>query len=266
MEKNPNLQTVDVLENTMSEMIEQIMSIPDDTLTNENLEMVKGMFRGAFTPAMREKCIKDIIEQFELDNMSKSAAKEFADSIHLSLAELLEAIAPSKEKAQLLTMIFDIFTELTDAAVEQYRNFTLTIPMKIGENGHIPTYAHETDAAADIYSAETITIPAHSISNFVKTEMRFALPEGWVAHIAPRSSIGANTPLRLSNELGIIDSEYRGEVKILFDNISDSDYTINKGDRIAQMWIEPVYKFKPQLVDILGATVRAEGGFGSTGQ
>ena len=261
MEKN-----VDTLEKSLSGLIDQVMELPENSITEENIDILKSMFSGMFTPQITKKLVDEMMEGFEAEAFTRAQAEEFASTLKVSFAELIEATAPSKNRAVILTTIFDSVCDIVNKAVDQYHNYAIELPIKIGENGHIPTYAHETDAAADIYAAETITIPARSISNMVKTEMRFALPEGWVAHIAPRSSIGANTPLRLSNELGVIDSSYRGEVKIIFDNISDSNYIINKGDRIAQMWIEPVYRFKPQLVDILTATDRGEGGFGSTGK
>ena len=115
-------------------------------------------------------------------------------------------------------------------------------------------------------NSEDMVIPAHSLSNKVHTGVRIALPENWVFFLDPRSSIGAKTGLRLSNSLGVIDEEYRGEVIVLYDNISDSDYEIKAGDRIAQGWPQPVYRFKAVVVDSLPDTERGEGGFGSTGK
>jgi dUTP pyrophosphatase len=70
----------------------------------------------------------------------------------------------------------------------------------------------------------------------------------------------------MSNSCAIIDTAYTGDVTILFDNISDSDYTINAGDRIAQLWVEPVYRFKAKQVDVLYETERNDAGIGSTGK
>ena len=83
--------------------------------------------------------------------------------------------------------------------------------------------------------------------------------------IFPRSSTGAKTTLRLSNSVGIIDSGYRGELGVLFDNTSVGTVEIKKGDRIAQLLIMPSYRFMPKVVDILEDSDRGEGGFGSTG-
>ena len=140
------------------------------------------------------------------------------------------------------------------------------MPLTLEKGATAPSYAHETDTGADLSALETVVVPAHSIGNKIHTGVRIALPENWTAYIVPRSSIGAKTPLRLSNSIGVIDSDYRGELGILYDNISDSDYTINAGDRIAQLIVMPAYHFKAQVVDILPETERSEGGFGSTGK
>jgi len=111
-----------------------------------------------------------------------------------------------------------------------------------------------------------MTLAPHSLSNMVHTGLRIALPEGWAAYILPRSSIGMKTGLRLSNSVGVIDSEYRGEIGVMYDNHSDSEYIIHKGDRIAQMIVMPIHQFRPEVVDTLDNTSRGEDGFGSTGK
>ena len=73
------------------------------------------------------------------------------------------------------------------------------------------------------------------------------------------------TPLRLSNSVGLIDSGYRGELGVLYDNTSDEPYTVNAGDRIAQLLVMPSYRFQAKVVDILADSDRGEGGFGSSG-
>ena len=133
------------------------------------------------------------------------------------------------------------------------------------EGAQVPTYAHDDDAAADMYAFEDITIQPHTHGTPVGTGVHIQLPEGWVAFVLPRSSMGAKTPLRLSNSVGVIDSGYRGEVRAIYDNISDDPYEIHKGDRIAQMLVMPSYRFKANVVDSLTDSDRGEGGFGSTG-
>lgn len=128
-----------------------------------------------------------------------------------------------------------------------------------------PEYAHMSDACADIYADETVTIKPNETA-LVSTGIALAVPMGYVAHIYPRSSIGAKTPLRLANSVGVIDSEYRDEIKVIYTNAGTEDYTIQKGDRIAQMSIDtsPMARFH-RVPNIKEIGEDRGGGIGSTG-
>lgn len=247
-------------------LIEQIMAIKDEELNDNNIEIVTSMMRGAFTDRVKTLAIESILQSFQESALSRTEAKQSVDDMHSGLDEMIEVLQVSNHKKQILKAIFEEFVGTFDAALEHYLNFNIVLPIKLDENAQVPTYAHVTDAAADLYAAETIVIPAHSQSTMVNTGVHIALPEGWMAMIFPRSSIGSKTGLRLSNSAGIIDSDYRGILGVLYDNISNEDYTINAGDRIAQLMVMPSYRFKPQVVDILPTTERGENGFGSSGK
>lgn len=248
------------------EVIEQIMSIPEDSLNDTTIDVISGMIHGALTPKIKEESVKSVIQGFEDENLSRSQAEEIVAQSKNAIKDAINELDPSPNKRALLDAAFDFFYEVFDEAFEKYHSYAFELPIKLENGGQMPTYAHDTDACADVYASKDIVIPAHSCSTKVPTGLRIALPEGWVAKIAPRSSIGAKTGLRLSNSIGIIDADYRGEIGVLYDNISDSDYEIKAGDRIAQVWVERVERFKPALVDILPATERGLGGFGSTGR
>jgi len=248
------------------DMIEQIMTIPEESLNEDSVEIISGMIKGALTPRIREVSIKDVLKGFEDDNLTRAEAANFVAQNKNAIQEAINELEPSPNKRAILDATFDFFYDVFDEAFARYHSYAFELPVKLEDGGQMPTYAHDTDACADIYASKDTIIPAHSISNKVPTGLKIALPEGWVAKIAPRSSIGAKTGLRLSNSIGIIDADYRGEIGVLYDNISDSDYEIKAGDRIAQVWVERVERFKPVLVDILPATERGEGGFGSTGK
>lgn len=248
------------------DIIEQIMELPEDSLNDTSVDVISGMMRGALTPKIKEESIKNVIQGFEDENLSRSQAAEIVAQSKQAIKDAIDEVKPSPNKRALLDAAFDFFYEVFDEAFEKYHSYAFELPIKLEDGGHAPTYAHETDACADIYASKDIIIPAHSCSTKVPTGLRIALPEGWVAKIAPRSSIGAKTGLRLSNSIGIIDADYRGEIGVLYDNISDSDYKIKAGDRIAQVWVERVERFKPVIVDILPETDRGDGGFGSTGK
>lgn len=248
------------------DIIEQIMGIPEESLNEASIEVISGMIQGALTPRIKEEAIKNVIEGFETENLSRAQAAEMVEQSKNTIKKAIDELQPSQNKRALLDASFDFFYDVFDQAFDRYHTYAFELPIKLEDGGQMPTYAHDTDACADIYASQDVVIPAHSISNKVPTGLRIALPEGWVAKIAPRSSIGMKTGLRLSNSIGIIDADYRGEIGVLYDNISDSDYEIKAGDRIAQMWVERVERFKPVTVDILPATERGEGGFGSSGK
>ena len=250
-----------------SSLFEQVMSIPDDNLNEENVDLVSGMINGAFTESMRKRSIEAMIEGFEESHTNKAEAAESIQQLKNAITDLIEnELKPTPLKRKILDSVLSNIFEIFNAAVEQYHSFAITLPIMLDEGAVLPTYAHETDAAADLYAKDTVTVPAHTLGMRIPTGVHIGLPEGWAAYVVPRSSTGMKTPLRQSNCFGVIDSEYRGDVSLLFDNISDTDYEIKKGDRVAQMFIMPVYRFKPQQVETLDQTERGEGGFGSTGK
>lgn len=247
-------------------VIEQIMALSDDNLTTESVEMMSGMITGGFTPQIKEKGIAGLVEDFETQGMPKAAVVNAVNDLKQTIVDLTDELKPSALKKQLLDSMFSCFYEIFDGVIERYHNFNITLPFKLDEGARVPTYAHESDACADVYAIEDVTIKAHSVSTMINTGLHIGLPEGWQARLVARSSTGAKTPLRLSNAVPVIDTDYRGPIKLVFDNNSDFDYQIKAGDRIAQMWVEPVYRFKAVVVDELSETERNDKGIGSTGR
>ena len=127
----------------------------------------------------------------------------------------------------------------------------------------IPQYAHAGDAGADITASEKIAIPPRE-RILVSTGVRLEIPEGYVGLIWPRSGLAVKKGIDCG--AGVIDSHYRGEVKVLLFNHSDNEFQIEPGDRIAQILIQKVERVKFQLVDQLNETARSDAGFGSTGK
>lgn len=122
------------------------------------------------------------------------------------------------------------------------------------------------DACFDFYCHKDVVIPAFSTGVMVPTGLAFEIPNGYHMKLFMRSSYGANSPLRLSNCVGIIDSSYRGEVKALFDNLSNKDYVIKAGERFVQGLIEKNIPVTFWNSEHFSETERGEGGFGSTGK
>ncbi len=128
---------------------------------------------------------------------------------------------------------------------------------------YVPVYSHTGDAGADLRSSVEEVIPARG-KKLVATGIRLKLPAGHVGLIWPRSGLAVKHSLDCG--AGVIDSEYRGEVKVLLFNHSDADYSIQKGDRIAQLIIQKYEKVDFIPVESLEETTRGSQGFGSTGK
>lgn len=246
-------------------IIETVMKLSDADLNETTVESMIGAFTGAFTESVKSQTIDAIANIFKEEEYSRKQATELTNTMIDGLSAYVESLKPSPEKNKILANIIYVFRDLFNAAVARRFTADIILPMILMDGAQAPTYAHETDACADIYAIEDALVPAHSISNKIRTGLKIALPQGWQARIAPRSSIGAKTPLRMSNAQGIIDTLYHDEIYIFYDNISDSDYQIHKGDRIAQMWVEPIHTFEAQPVDILPIEDDRGGGVGSTG-
>ena len=99
----------------------------------------------------------------------------------------------------------------------------------------------------------------------IPTGFAIALPAGFEAQIRPRSGLSIKHGIGLINSPGTIDADYRGEIKIALINLGEAPYTVKRGDRIAQMVIQQVYRVQLQIVESLDATTRDTGGFGHTG-
>ncbi len=138
---------------------------------------------------------------------------------------------------------------------------------KLRENAHIPTYGSEFSAGADLYAAvdENIEIlPGET--KFIPTGLSFEIPVGYVGLIFARSSLGTKRGLAPANKVGVIDSDYRGEVMVALHNHSSEKQTVEIGERVAQMAIIPFLSANFVFADELQDTARGEGGFGSTGR
>ena len=139
---------------------------------------------------------------------------------------------------------------------------------KVGKEIPFPAYATAGSAGMDLRACidEPMTIrPMERVK--VPTGFAIALPgPQWVAFIFARSGLGIKSGITLPNCVGVIDSDYRGEIIVALTNLSDTDYTIQPGDRVAQLVIMPVTQADISVVDELDETERGAGGFGSTGR
>lgn len=130
----------------------------------------------------------------------------------------------------------------------------------------LPEYETDGSAGCDLRAAlkEPITLQPGKRA-LIPTGLKMALPEGYEAQIRPRSGLAYRHGITMLNTPGTIDSDFRGEVKVLAINHGDEEFTIKHGDRIAQMVIAPIQQIEIQQVYELPKTRRGDGGFGSTG-
>lgn len=133
-----------------------------------------------------------------------------------------------------------------------------------GEGLPMPAYASTGAAGMDVVAAESLTLAAGA-RHAVATGFAMAIPAGYEVQVRPRSGLALKNGITCLNSPGTIDSDYRGEVKVILANLGQDDFTITRGDRIAQLVPAPVQRASFDLVDDLDDTARGSGGFGSTG-
>ena len=130
-----------------------------------------------------------------------------------------------------------------------------------------PKYKTDGSSGVDLsaFLDKEVVIKPNS-SELIPTGLQVAIPEELEIQIRPRSGLAAKESIGVLNSPGTIDSDYRGELKIILFNHGNKDFIINNGDRIAQMVLVPILKMEFEEVDSLPDTVRGQGGFGSTGK
>lgn len=138
---------------------------------------------------------------------------------------------------------------------------------KLDPNAILPTYGSAEAAGADLYAClkEPVTIEAGETA-FIPTGLALEVPKGCAGLVFARSSMGAKRGLAPANKVGVIDSDYRGEIRVVLHNHGKIAQQVEPGDRIAQFLITPVLTPAYEETDCLSDTDRGRGGFGSTGK
>lgn len=142
------------------------------------------------------------------------------------------------------------------------------IKIKVINKGNqpLPAYATPQSAGMDLRANLDTPVTLHPMQRMlIGTGLHIALPEGFEAQIRPRSGLALKHGLTVLNSPGTVDADYRGEIKVLLINLSDTDFVINSGERIAQMIIARHEQAVFEAVDELDETERGEGGYGHTG-
>ncbi len=142
------------------------------------------------------------------------------------------------------------------------------IPMtRLDPSAVLPSQAHDDDAGYDLCAVTDVTIAPSGGRALVPTGLAVAIPSGYAGLVLPRSGLALKHGVTVLNAPGLIDAQYRGELKVLLVNTDPSTpYEINRGDRVAQLVIQAVTYVEWQVVDTLDDTARDTFGFGSTGK
>ena len=227
----------------------------------------------ALAPIMLEELEKG----FNNSNDKYSIALAFNES-GLSAAELnkvlnetIESVDSvfadySDQKRDFVKQIFHMLVNSMETA-KALRHRIIRIPIELcHENAKIPTYANDGDAGCDVYALADYTLEPHT-TTIIPTGLKVAIPHGYEIQVRPRSGMSAKTKVRVANSPGTIDSGYRNEIGIIFDNIGDHPFYIVKGQRIAQLVLNeiPTASFY-QVSNISEIEGDRKGGFGSTGK
>lgn len=136
----------------------------------------------------------------------------------------------------------------------------------VSQGAVLPEYKTKGSAGADVcaFLTEPVIIEKGK-SVMLPTGLFFEIPAGYEIQVRPRSGLAAKNGITVLNTPGTIDSDYRGELKIILINLGSEDFTVNNGDRIAQIILAPVIQANFESVNVISETERGSGGFGSTG-
>ena len=260
------LPQTDAATEKILELIEGIIELPDEAIDQNQVEVILGMIRGGITPQVREESILALLE--EMKTKPYLECKEMIEVMDEAANELIEELEITNENKQdLIRGIFGIFAEIAREAFERLEGYDTVVHFQlVHPNAKIPTYAHDTDAGADVYAPDDVVIAPGARGQKVDTGFKMAMAPGWYMAVCPRSGLSYKTTMRIANTPGTIDCDYRDNVGILIDNLSDETIVINAGDRIAQFVLHPVHRFKGVVTDDVNQIGENRGGgFGSTG-
>lgn len=170
------------------------------------------------------------------------------------MGAVLSCFKPAKRPAAPETVAYENPVSERTTAVIEY--------VLVNEKAHAPYIASENAAGMDLCAAEETIIPSMD-GRLVDTGLKLALPEGYYGRIAPRSGLAIKHLIDCG--AGVIDPDYRGQIKVLLFNLGRTDFEVHVGDRIAQLICEKIAHPVPKMVKQLSDTKRGSAGFGSTG-
>lgn len=253
------------------------------TLPDEHFDILAGEFCSAFEKSLNSA--EDKISICQMLNVSNVKAEDLLAAREQWMQFVDDSFSKdfSENKRTFLKRLFTIIVNAVMDS-EGIAKRIITIPIEITEDATIPTYAVVGDAGVDVYTTCDVEL-APGETKIVPTGIKVELPLGYEIQVRPRSGLSAKSKIRIANAPGTIDSNYRGEIGIICENIApkikdieidpetekvvsiayNPSEFIEKGQRIAQLVLSEVPTIKFDQVDSLNPSNRGEGGFGSTG-
>ena len=251
--------------------ITEILEFPDEIINETNIEEIEKVMMASLSGAEKEQAIRETVAKIKAQNYTKEMAHEMIIDFENSLKDISEEVAnltSNPYKIRIINKIFEMLSNIINEAIEKFLGYDTTVYFElVHPNAKIPTYAHDTDAGADVYAPEDVIIAPGARGQRVDTGFKMAMTPDWYMAVCPRSGLSYKTTMRIANTPGTVDADYRDNVGILIDNLSDETIVIHAGDRIAQFVLHPVYRFKGVATeDVNQIGENRGGGFGSTGK
>lgn len=243
----------------IKEVFKTIQNLPD-----ESVELILPQIEAQF---------KQIVEEQDLVNKTKTeyleqgytvadikALKESYDSI---AEDYFKIVKPTSPKGRYISALIGVYKDILDKILQE--GFSRVVNVKVlkdTDDVKLPTYAHFSDAGADLYANEEVIINPNEVK-IIPTGLRVEIPDGYELQVRPRSGMTVKT--NVIAQFGTVDSGYRGPLGVMLYNHGTEPYTVLYGDKIAQAVLAPTYHANFLVADQLSETERGEGGFGSSG-
>ena len=258
---------IEQMQNVTIEMIMKILEMPDH-LIGELIQETKQALKQSYHENLEHQ-----VKQLREMKLSKQELEDELKEFKTMYSDIMNTIKDGKEpnKIEYLNLILDSSQQMFKEGVAIYLNEDLTDTIihfqLLHPDAQLPTYANKGDAGMDVYSINDYYIQAGELGVLIPTGLACHLEPGWVLDAKAKSGIAKKSPLRISNGVGLIDSNYKDEIGILFDNIGNDVYHIAKGSKMAQLEVRKAKRAKilaTENVRTLGDD--RGGGFGSTGE
>lgn len=256
----------------LNELIDSLLQVVniDDEVFDSSYDDLKNEVEKMLSQTQVSGLVDQIISEFHRNNSSITEVTQTGKDtleVFFNLFYALKNSLTNPNKKEFVDIVYAFIEEIFVEVLEKYEpNKPLVYIQKLNPNATIPTYAHDDDQGADVYACEDVVIEPHTYGNMIHTGIALAIPSGWAVGVRARSGMSRKTTLRLSNCYGTIDTSYKDEVCVLFDNIGDEPVTIHAGDRIAQLIMERSYNAVfTEVENVKAYGSDRNGGFGSSG-